>query len=237
MVKKYKNVVLIPARGGSKSIPLKNIKEIAGQPLIYWSLDASVNCDNVDKVYVSTDSDEIKNVVLNYNKKNKDKIVVIDRSDDVSQDTSSTESVMLEFANRVDFQNIILIQCTSPLITTKDIDGCLEKFKNHDSVLSTVVQKRFYWQYNKDGSVSEVCHDTTKRPRRQDWDGLLAENGAIYIISKKNLLKFKCRLCGRIGTYEMAPETYFEIDEPSDWIIIEEFLNRRSKENGRARIK
>lgn len=66
---KDKFVVLIPARGGSKSIKLKNIKVIAGQPLIYWALDAAVNCDRVSKVYVSTDSEIIKNVVKNYNKK------------------------------------------------------------------------------------------------------------------------------------------------------------------------
>ena len=105
-------VVMIPARGGSKSIPLKNIKKIAGQPLIYWSLDAAVNSKYVDKVYVSTDSKEIKDTVLAYNKKNKEKIEVIDRSEECSIDTATTESVMLDFSERVDYKNMVLIQCT-----------------------------------------------------------------------------------------------------------------------------
>ena len=88
---KYNYVVMIPARGGSKSIHIKNIKEIAGQPLIYWSLDAAVNSKYVDKVFVSTDSEEIKKVVLQYNKLNKEKIEVIDRSEECFADTANTE--------------------------------------------------------------------------------------------------------------------------------------------------
>lgn len=215
---------MIPARGGSKSIHLKNIREIANQPLIYWSLDAAVNSKYIDKVYVSTDSDEIKKVVLDYNKKNKEKIIVIDRSAESALDTATTEDVMLDFASRVDFENMVFIQCTNPLITTEDIDACIKIHPKFDSVMSTVVQKRFYWSLQEDGSIKEIGHDIRKRPRRQDWDGVLAENGSIYIISKKNLLLGKCRLYGRIGTHIMNDESYFEIDEPIDWKIIEMIL-------------
>lgn len=102
MVNKY--IAMIPARGGSKSIHLKNIKEIAGQPLIYWSIDAAVNSKYIEKVYISTDSDEIKNVVLKYNKKNKEKIVVVDRSESSATDTATTEDVMLDFTSKVDYE-------------------------------------------------------------------------------------------------------------------------------------
>ena len=118
---KYNYVVMIPARGGSKSIPLKNIKEIAGQPLIYWSLDAAVNSSKVDKVFVSTDSEKIKDVVLAYDKPHKEKIEVIDRSPECSVDTASTEAVMFDFSEKVDYKNMILIQCTNPMVTTKDV--------------------------------------------------------------------------------------------------------------------
>lgn len=227
MVDNY--VVMIPARGGSKSIPFKNIKNIAGQPLIYWSLDAAVNSELVDKVYVSTDSDVIKNCVLSYKKQNYEKICVIDRSDSASSDTASTEDVMLEFADRVNFINMILIQCTNPLVTTFDIDECIKKHPSYDSILSTVVQKRFYWNLNLDGTIKEIGHDIKKRPRRQEWDGVLAENGSIYVISKENLYKGKCRLYGRIGTHIMNDDSYFEIDEPTDWIIIEQLLKNKYK--------
>lgn len=220
-------VVMIPARGGSKSIPLKNIKIIAEQPLIYWSIDAAVNSNKIKKVYISTDSDEIREVVTNYKKKNSEKIVLIDRSERCSTDTATTEDVMLDFANRCDFENLVFIQCTNPLITTADIDGAIEKFKDFDSILSTVVQKRFYWNLNNDQTISEIGHSIKKRPRRQDWDGVLAENGSIYILSKTNLLKGKCRLYGRIGTYIMPDESYYEIDEEIDWLIIENLLLHR----------
>ncbi len=226
---KYNYVVLIPARGGSKSIPLKNIKSIAGQPLIYWSLDAAVNSEKIDKVFVSTDSKEIKEVVLAYDKINKEKIEVIDRSPECSVDTASTESVMFDFSSKIDYKNLVLIQCTNPMITTKDIDEAIKIHPNYDSVLSTVVQKRFYWHLNPDGSINEIGHSIKKRPRRQDWDGVLAENGSIYIISKENLYKGKCRLYGKIGTYIMDDSSYYEIDEETDWIIIENLLKSRKK--------
>ena len=227
---KYNYVVMIPARGGSKSIPLKNIKEIAGQPLIYWTLDAAVNSKYVDKVFVSTDSEEIKNVVEAYNKKNKEKIEVIDRSPECSVDSASTESVMFDFSEKVDYKNMVLIQCTNPMVTTKDINECIKIHPKFDSVLSTVVQKRFYWALQDDGTIKEIGHDIRHRPRRQDWDGVLAENGSIYVISKENLYKGKCRLYGRIGTYIMSDDSYYEIDEDTDWIIIENLLiNKRKK--------
>lgn len=233
---KDKFVVMIPARGGSKSIKLKNIKEIAGQPLIYWSLDAAVNSKNVSKVYVSTDSEIIKDVVNKYDKVNKEKVVVVDRSKESAEDTATTEDVEFDFCSRVkNFENLILIQATNPMITTKDIDGCIKEFPKHDSVVSTVVQKRFYWEKQKDGSIKEIKHDIRKRPRRQDWDGVLAENGSIYIISRENLYKGKCRLYGRIGTYIMPEDSYYEIDEETDWIIIENLLKNRL--NNKNKVK
>lgn len=225
MVNNY--IAMIPARGGSKSIPLKNIKVIAGQPLIYWSIDAAVNSCYIDKVYISTDSEDIKKVVLSYNKPNKEKITVIGRSPESATDTASTEDVMLDFTSKVDYNNMVFIQCTNPLITTEDINGAIKMHPEYDSILSTVVQKRFYWSMQSDGTIIEIGHDIRHRPRRQDWDGVLAENGSIYIISRENLLKGKCRLYGRIGTYIMPEESYFEIDEPLDWLIIETILNHK----------
>ena len=105
-------IAFIPIRGGSKSISLKNIKKINGRPLVYWVLDATVNCEEIDKVIISTDSDEIKEVVTKYGS---NKVEIIARSKAVSTDTASTESVMLEFASKYDFEDIILVQATSPL--------------------------------------------------------------------------------------------------------------------------
>jgi len=112
------NVAFIPVRGGSKSIPLKNIKEINGKPLVYWTIKAACECKFIDKVYVATDSVEIKEVINRFqNQDGKfDKVCVIGRSAESATDTASTEFAMLEFAEHYEFDNIVLIQATSPLL-------------------------------------------------------------------------------------------------------------------------
>lgn len=173
---------------------------------------------------------------MKYNKKNKEKIIVVERSAESAKDTATTEEVELDFCDRVkNFENLILIQATNPMITAEDIEGCIKEFPKYDSVVSTVVQKRFYWEKQLDGSIKEIKHDIRKRPRRQDWDGVLAENGSIYIISRENLYKGKCRLYGKIGTYIMPEESYYEIDEESDWIIIEDLLKNRENRDRYAK--
>ena len=222
MVDKF--VAFIPVRGGSKSIPLKNIKKICGRPLVYWAIDAAVNCSYIDKVYVSTDSIDIINCINNYDGENKEKIFPITRSNENASDTASTESAMLEFASNYSFENIVLIQATSPLVKEKDLELAISKYDNYDSMLSVVEQKRFYWKYNEDGSVSPLNYDYNNRPRRQEFDGNLVENGAFYICSKTDLIKTKCRISGRIGCQVMDEKSFYEIDEPSDWEIIEKIL-------------
>ncbi len=222
-----KTVAFIPLRSGSKSIKLKNIKLLNGRPLIYWTLDATVNCTEIDYVIVATDSDEIKNVVENYGS---NKIKVIERSNEVSTDTATTESVMLEFSNFYDFTNIVLVQATSPLLESEHISKGLLEFnkRNIDSVLSVVRQKRFIWDCeNEQGKP--LNYNPIKRPRRQEFDGFLVENGAFYITSKENLDKSKCRISGNIGLVLMPEESFFEIDEAADWIIVEGLMKRQPK--------
>lgn len=229
------NVAFIPVRGGSKSIPLKNIKPINGKPLVYWTIKAACQCGNIDKVYISTDSDKIKEVVNNIKATNSEKcfnkLEVIDRSAESASDTASTEFVMLEFANKYDFDNICLIQATSPMLSYKDLNGGFELYdeSNTDSVLSVVRQKRFNWSLGENGFVHPTNYDVFNRPRRQEFDGYLVENGAFYITSKELLLNTKNRISGNIKAYEMNESTYFEIDEPSDWTIIEGLMKNQSE--------
>ncbi|WP_195509803.1 acylneuraminate cytidylyltransferase [Clostridium tyrobutyricum] len=223
---RYKNVAFIPVRGGSKSIPLKNIKKLLGRPLVYWVLDAAVNCSYIDKIFVSTDSDLIKEKVENYNCS---KVEIVNRSDETVQDNSSTESAMLEFANNYDFENIALIQATSPLLKSSDIDSGFRQFFNYtyDSVLSAVIQKRFIWTSKEKNIFTPQNYNPYNRPRRQEFKGYFIENGAFYITKKELLLNSKCRISGNIGISEMDEDSYFEIDELSDWIIVESLLRKR----------
>lgn len=221
-----KNFAFIPVRGGSKSIPLKNIKKFCDMPLVYWTAKAANDCPQISEVYISTDSEKISETVKSFQL---EKIKIVGRSEETAKDSASTESAMLEFAENFLFDNIILIQATSPLLETSDLSGGLEKFfkGNYDSLLSAVRQKRFIWLEN-DGSAVAQNYNPQNRPRRQDWEGYFVENGAFYITSREKFLQSKCRISGRIGLYEMAEETYFEIDEPSDWLIMEN-LKRRSE--------
>lgn len=227
-MKKY--VALIPARGGSKSIPFKNIKKIAGKPLIYWTIEAAINCSKIDKIYLSTDSEKIIDAVRNIEN---EKFEVVGRSPETATDTASTESVILEFANSHDFENIILIQATSPLLTSKDLEESITIFEDNkaDSLLSVVEQKRFIWKKSSDHFVKPLNYDLLNRPRRQDFEGYLVENGALYITLKKRLQETGCRISGNIAYYKMPEETYYEIDEPADWEIIEKLLFSRKKVN------
>lgn len=223
------NVAFIPVRGGSKSIPLKNIKPICGRPLVYWTVKAACGCKAIDKVYIATDSEKIKETVESFGF---EKAVVIDRSAESASDTASTEFAMLEFAEKYEFDNIVLVQATSPLLQASDLDKGFDLYNENgvDSVLSAVRQKRFNWQVNEEGYVNPTNYDVFKRPRRQDFDGYLVENGAFYICSKADLLRTKNRVSGNMKAVEMSEDTFFEIDDPSDWVIIEALMKKNGME-------
>ncbi len=227
------NIAFIPVRAGSKSIPLKNIKEINGKPLVYWTAKAANDAKSIDKVIIATDSNEIKAVVRSFNMP---KVEIYDRDAQNATDTASTESVMLEYINKSDLNandNFFLIQATSPMLKAEHIDGMFEYFQKSgaDSIFSGVVEKQFHWQiaYKQQNLVEPVNYDYRNRPRRQEFEGLVAENGACYINSVKNILRDKCRLSGNITYYELPSYTSYEIDEEADWIIVETLMKHWNK--------
>lgn len=214
-----KIVGFIPARGGSKSIKNKNIMELDGKPLIFYTLKACEEAESVEKVYVSTDSEEIKSAVEALNFK---KAVVISRSPETATDTATSESALVEFCKNYEFEKVVFLQATSPLTTAKDIDGAVNKLEGEhsDSLISAVKNYQFLW--NTNGTSQN--YNPEKRPRRQDWEGYFIENGAFYISSRKKILESNCRISGKISFWEMSQKTLYEVDEPSDWEIIKLFL-------------
>ncbi len=224
------NVAFIPAREGSRSIPLKNIKPFCGEPLIYWTTKAACECKYFDIVYISTDSEIIRTAINRFADKPpfSDKVQIINRSAESASDIAPTELAMMEFAENYDFENIALIQATSPLLTANDLNGGFDLFSTDstDSVLSVVRQHRFLWRQNEDGYASSPNYDFIHRPRRQEFNGYLMENGAFYITSKENLLRSGSRISGKIRAYEMCEESAYEIDTPSDWIVVEELMKK-----------
>ncbi|MBP5371145.1 MAG: acylneuraminate cytidylyltransferase [Bacteroidales bacterium] len=215
-------IAFIPVRGGSKSIPLKNIKPFCGKPLVCWNIEALERCDAVDQIIVATDSEAIADVVAtqHYTKTN-----IYRRSAENANDTASTESVMLEYisyAHLSENDTFMLVQATSPLTQTLHFSEALNMYGEgqFDSILTCVRNYRFFW--NADGT--SMNYDYRNRPRRQNFEGMLMENGAFYINSVKNILASKNRLSGKIGIFEMPEYTATEIDEPDDWFILEKLM-------------
>jgi N-acylneuraminate cytidylyltransferase len=138
---------------------------------------------------------------------------------------------MLEYIEKSDLDindNFILIQATSPLLTNSDIDSMFSVYikSDYDSMFSGVREKQFHWIETEDG-VRPINYDYKNRPRRQDFQGIIAENGACYINKVKNIIENNCRLSGKIGAFELAPETAYEIDEENDFLIIESIMRKK----------
>lgn len=222
-------VAFIPVRGGSKSIPLKNIRPFCGKPLIYWNLKALQSAAGIDRVVVSTDSEEIVSVVKGLGLS---KVELFSRSPESATDTASTESAMLDYINRAGDKLksddlFMLVQATSPLTREQDFSDALKLLKEggYDSLLTCVRYKRFFW--NADGSSKN--YDYRSRPRRQDFDGELMENGAFYISRVQAIVESGNRLSGKVGLYEMPEYTAIEIDEEDDWLLAEHLMRKHHR--------
>jgi N-acylneuraminate cytidylyltransferase len=219
-----KGVALVPLRGGSKSIPDKNIRPLCGKPLCAWTLSAALESGAFEEIYVSTDSEKIARTVRDTFG---DRIRIIDRPAEFATDTASTESVLFDFMERVPFDWVCLIQATSPLTEARELADAARLLHSgkYDSLLSCVRTKRFFW--SDDGKPQN--YDPKQRPRRQDFAGTLMENGAFYLARREIVERERCRIGGRIGIVEMHEDSAHEIDEPADWAIIEELLARRTR--------
>lgn len=234
---KVKIIAFIAARGGSKSIPLKNIKQFCGKPLIYWNLHELSKVKEIVRIYVATDSKNITEIVNGYDLK---KVEIYERDSENAQDNSSTESVMLEFINNksiTDNTIFLLSQITCPLTRAEDYSGAINQYKNgsSDSLLSCARLARFFW--NENGTP--INYDYCNRPRRQEFKGALMENGAFYINSVKNIKKYKNRLSGNISLFEMPEYSAVDIDEPDDWAFAENLMRKNilNKNKNKNKLK
>ncbi|RVU91823.1 acylneuraminate cytidylyltransferase [Flavobacterium columnare] len=222
-----KQVALIPLRKGSKGIQGKNKKKMLGRPLFCWILTEAIFSE-LDQIFVFTDDEEIlKFIEKEYTWTNK--VHPLLRSAENANDTASTESAMKEFVEKInyDFDVLCLLQATSPFTTSNDINKVLNKLdENYDAALSVVKTHRFIW--SNEGKAQN--YDIFKRPRRQDFDGLLIENGAIYATTKKEFVQSNNRISGKIAVVEMPEESLTEIDSLTDWEITEKLLAKRQKQ-------
>uniref|UniRef100_A0A3Q3X9R9 N-acylneuraminate cytidylyltransferase n=1 Tax=Mola mola TaxID=94237 RepID=A0A3Q3X9R9_MOLML len=217
---------LILARGGSKGIPLKNIKMLAGVPLIGWVLRAAVDSNMFDSVWVSTDHHDIEKVAKAWGAK------VHRRSPEVSKDSSTSLETIQEFVRLNPEVDVVCnIQATSPCLHPFHIKEALEMItqQGFDSVFSVVRRHQFRWQEVKKGSgefTKPFNLDPANRLRRQDWDGELCENGSFYFTTRDMIINKGLLQGGKVTYYEMLPEYSVDIDVDIDWPVAEQRVLR-----------
>ena len=222
-----KSIGFLPLRKGSKGIPGKNKKKLLGRPLFCWILGEAI-ASNLDEIYVYTDDEDILTFITKeYHWTTK--VVAVSRTAESATDTASTEKAMLDFVqnHKVNSDYICLLQATSPFTTAQDINACLQKVTSlaYDSALTVVKTHRFTW--SPEGVAQN--YDIFNRPRRQDFEGLLIENGACYVTSYTRFRESKNRISGTIATVLMPEQSLTEIDTPADWIVVEQLLAQRLK--------
>lgn len=224
---KRKIIVFIPARGGSKGIPLKNIKSFLGEPLIIHSINYAKDSKKVDKIFLSTDHEEIQKIAKQNN------IEVLKRPNDISDDKATTESAIKHFISSYNFDKktiCILLQPTSPLRPKNSLDKILNTFiqNRYDSMLSLSPIHPLTWKIN---NQLIPMYDYKNRPRRQDFqdkDLIYDENGSVYLFTLESFIKNNNRLGGKIGYYIFDEEYGKQIDTPLDFKLLEtigKFIN------------
>ncbi len=220
-------LAIIPARGGSKGVPGKNIREIGGKPLIAWSIGQAKAVSAIARVAVSTDDPVIAAVAREYGAE-----VPFQRPEALARDTTPTEPVML---HAVDWYQkngfipdaVILLQPTSPWRRPGSLAAAIARFEQTmaDSLLGVCENHHFFW---KNEDQPEALYDFRNRPRRQDIsreDRWYRENGSIYITRTRLLMDGGNRLGGKIAMYPMQEDESWEIDSLADFAIVAAFIS------------
>lgn len=226
-------VAIIPARGGSKGIPKKNIVKFCDKPLLSWTVEQSIASRYIKNTYVSSDDKEILRLSESLG------ATGIKRPKNISNDTSSTEEALfhaLSFIEKTTGKKIdivVFLQVTSPLRDFSDIDNALEYFvkKKADSLFSAAVLEDYTIWEVKNGVPASLTFDYKLRGRRQDRDPLYLENGSIYVFRPEVLKKFNNRLGGNIAIYEMDYWKSYEIDKLEDLEVCEYYMKNKILKN------
>ncbi len=197
---------IIPARGGSKTIPKKNVKGIAGKPLIAWTIEAAKKSRFLDRFIVSTEDEEIAAIAKKYGAQ------VLDRPKKLASDSATTLSVMQDVLAKIPADIVVLLQCTSPVREKGLIDKCIQTFidKKTDSLATGFICNLYEW-----GS-----YDNTPRQKLKGW---FHDDGNVYVLKGENILKGD--LWGKKREqYIIGREQNFEIDDEFDFWLNEQIL-------------
>lgn len=230
-------LAIIPARGGSKGVPRKNIKDLAGKPLIYHTIKAAKESNYIDRIIVSTDDEEIAEVALKYGAE-----VPFLRPDELSTDNAKAIDNYIYTIDRLSKMNkginlieeFIVLQPTSPMRTSFDIDNAIGIFykNNADTVISVVKSEHpptWYKRISKDGILEDYFEATDNSLNRQEVEETFLPNGAIYVFKYKALKENYGYYNSKTYPYIMSQDNSVDIDTIIDFRIAELMITLRSK--------
>lgn len=217
-------LAIIPARGGSKRIPKKNIKFLKGKPLIAYTIDAATKSKELDDFIVSTEDKEIDRIVKRFG------VRVVKRPEELATDWAKTIDVFLDVLRIENPDIIVCLQPTSPFRTAEDIDGAIGVFLkgNCESVISVYeAEPNHAWLMKiKDRYLKPVFGNKYFKARSQDLAKMYIPNGAIYVTTPALLRKYKSFYTSKILPYVMPIERSIDIDIPEDWKKAEQILKK-----------
>lgn len=223
-----KIISIIPARGGSKGLPKKNILEFAGKPLIAWTIESSLKSKYISKTIVSSDCDEILNISSKYGSE------ILKRPDELARDTTPTEPVVEHILQNIkdlgNYSYLVLLQPTSPLRDEKDIDEAISKLIQEKDATALISVKEIdnkilkAFKINNNGYLEGISNNKYPFMRRQDLPKVFMPNGAIYIISINEFLKTKRLFSDNAISYLMNEEKSLDIDTIDDFEKIKNYI-------------
>jgi len=212
--------IIIPARGGSKRIPNKNIKDLNGNPLIFYSIEASLEL--TDEVYVSTDSEEIADISSSIGAK------IIKRPSEISGDTSKTEEAIVHFLECVpDTDQFACVQATTPMIKSSDLRMGFQLLSEYDSVISVKEMTEYLWSNSAQPINFEIGH----RSRTQDMNKIYSEIGGFSVTTKRKFEQRNYLYDGKVGFVVMSNLASLEIDTEEDWKLVSICLKENEHDN------
>ena len=228
-------VAITPARGGSKGIPRKNIKLLAGKPLLQHTIEAARQCPLIDRYIVNTEDDEIKQFAESLG------VETQGRPEEFWHDNTFQEVDRLLYYCVADLERkgasidiVVLLYATSPLRKAEHITACVDLVLNHgyDSALTLREDRSYIWEKTGDAEVVKpVNYDPKKRgPNQLEGWNQWVENKAVYVMKRDLLMETGCRLGGRIGFVEMSKLDSIDIDRPEDFMLAEAIINMRGRD-------
>lgn len=234
MLNNKKILALITARGGSKGLPGKNIRDLAGKPLIAWSIEAALASKYIDRLILSSEDPTIIETARKYGCE-----APFVRAPELATDKSTTIDVVVDAINRLPgFDWIIVLQPTSPLRTTNDIDTFIEDTFAHQAQVAVSVcevSKSPYWMYSRavDGRLNPILPLKNLATRRQDLPIVYQLNGALYAAECEWLLKNRTFLCEKTYSFVMSTDNSVDIDDEVGFLLAESLICQNTENRPR----